>query len=50
MGFKNAEPFEAERFSWSKRVREVEIDNAGAIWVLEDGSNGRLIKFTNPNR
>ena len=50
IGFKNAEPFEVERFSWSKRVREVEIDDAGAIWVLEDGSNGRLIKFTKPNK
>ena len=49
IGFNNGKPFEAERFSWSKRVREVEIDNKGAIWVLEDGSSGRLIKFTKPN-
>ena len=50
IGFKNEEPFEAERFSWSKRVREVEVDDEGAIWVLEDGSSGRLIKFTKPNK
>ena len=50
IGFENEEPFEAERFSWSKRVREVEIDDTGAIWVLEDGSNGRLIKLTKPNK
>ena len=50
IGFNNGEPFEAERFSWSKRVREVEVDDEGAIWVLEDGSSGRLIKFTKPNK
>ena len=50
IGFNNGEPFEAERFSWSKRVREVEIDDDGAIWVLEDGSSGRLIKFTKPTK
>ena len=50
IGFNNGEPYEAERFSWSKRVREVEIDNDGAIWVLEDGQSGRLIKFTKPNK
>jgi len=49
IGFNNGEPFEAERFSWSKRVREVEMGHDGAIWVLEDGSSGRLIKFTKPN-
>ena len=49
IGFNNEIPFEAERYSWSKRVREVEIDHDGAIWVLEDGPSGRLIKFTKPN-
>jgi glucose/arabinose dehydrogenase len=49
IGFNNGEPFEAERFSWSKRVREVEMGHDGAIWVLEDGSSGGLIKFTKPN-
>jgi len=49
IGFNNGDPFEAERFSWSKRVREVEIDHNGAIWVLEDGPSSRLIKFTKPN-
>ena len=47
--FNNEKPFEAERFSWSKRVREVEMDHDGAIWVLEDGPGGRLIRFTKPN-
>jgi glucose/arabinose dehydrogenase len=49
IGFNNEQPFEAERFSWSKRVREVEMDHDGAIWVLEDGPGGRLIRFTKPN-
>ncbi|MDB2452220.1 PQQ-dependent sugar dehydrogenase [Planktomarina temperata] len=49
IGFNDGEPFEAERFSWSKRVREVEMGNDGAIWVLEDGPSGRLIRFTKPN-
>tara|TARA_B100001093_G_scaffold406346_1_gene394735 strand:- start:12 stop:1187 length:1176 start_codon:yes stop_codon:yes gene_type:complete len=49
IGFNDEKPFEAERFSWSQRVREVEMDHDGAIWVLEDGPSGRLIKFTKPN-
>jgi len=49
VGFDNDRPFEAERFSWSQRVREVEMDHVGAIWVLEDGLSGRLIKFIKPD-
>ncbi|MEL6288368.1 MAG: PQQ-dependent sugar dehydrogenase [Pseudomonadota bacterium] len=37
---------EAERFRWGKRVREVEQGPNGAIWVLEDGGGGRLLKLT----
>lgn len=36
---------EAERYEWGKRVREVEQDAEGNIYVLEDGDNGRLIKI-----
>jgi aldose sugar dehydrogenase len=36
---------EAERYSWGKRVREVEQGPDGALWVLEDG-RGRLLKLT----
>jgi glucose/arabinose dehydrogenase len=46
--FKNSQPVEAERFRWSKRVREVDQSPDGAIWVLEDGAYGRLIQFTRP--
>ncbi|MEO0730361.1 MAG: PQQ-dependent sugar dehydrogenase, partial [Pseudomonadota bacterium] len=37
---------EAERFSWGKRVREVEQGPDGAIYVLEDRGGGRLLKLT----
>ena len=36
---------EAERYEWGKRVREVEQDSQGNIYVLEDGKGGRLIKI-----
>ncbi len=48
IGFDDEKPFEAERFGWSQRVREVEVGHDGSIWVLEDGSNGRLILFKRP--
>ncbi len=37
---------EAERFRMGKRIREVEQGPDGAIWLLEDGSGGRLLKLT----
>ena len=37
---------EAERFKWGQRIREVEQGPAGALYVLEDGSGGRLLKLT----
>ncbi|EAU41937.1 dehydrogenase [Fulvimarina pelagi HTCC2506] len=37
---------EEERFSWGSRVREIEQGPDGAVWVLEDGSGGRLIQLT----
>jgi glucose/arabinose dehydrogenase len=37
---------EAERFKWGKRIREVEQGPEGALYVLEDGSGGRLLKLT----
>ena len=36
---------EAERFSWGRRIREVEQGPSGALWVLEDGNGGRLLKL-----
>ena len=40
---------EAESFAWSERTREVEQGPAGALYVLEDGDGGRLLKLT-PSR
>ena len=37
---------EAERYSWGKRVREIEQGPDGAIYVLEDKAGGRLLKLT----
>ena len=39
---------EAERYEWGKRVREVEQDSMGNIYVLED-KGGRLIKLERNN-
>lgn len=36
---------EAERFEWGSRVREVEQGPDGAVWVLEDGDGGRLLRL-----
>jgi aldose sugar dehydrogenase len=37
---------EAERYPMGKRIREVEQGPDGAIWLLEDGAGGRLLKLT----
>ncbi len=37
---------EAERFSWDRRLREVEQGPQGALWVLEDEAGGRLLRLT----
>lgn len=39
---------EAQRISMGKRIRGIREDKNGAIWVIEDGNNGRLLKLT-PN-
>jgi glucose/arabinose dehydrogenase len=36
---------EAERFDMGRRIREVEQGPDGAIWLLEDGADGRLLKL-----
>ena len=47
ISFIDNSPRETERFSWSKRVRDVEVCKNGFIWVIEDGDEARLIKFSN---
>lgn len=39
-------PREIERFDLGERIREVEQGPDGALWVLEDGANKRLLKLT----
>jgi glucose/arabinose dehydrogenase len=39
---------EADRFPMGKRIREVEQGPDGAVWLLEDGKGGRLLKLTRP--
>lgn len=38
-------PKEAARYEWDARVREVEQSASGDIFILEDGSSGRLLKL-----
>ena len=37
---------EVERFDMGRRIRAVEQGPNGAIWLLEDGSGGRLLQLT----
>lgn len=37
---------EAARFEMGERIREVEQGPDGAVWLLEDGKGGRLLKLT----
>ena len=37
---------EAGRFEWGKSIREIEQDPDGALWVLEDDSDARLLRLT----
>ena len=37
---------EAQRFDMGARIREVEQGPDGALWVLEDSAQGRLLKLT----
>ena len=39
---------EAERFAMGERIREVEQGPDGALWLLEDGPGGRLLRLTPP--
>lgn len=43
-----AQAREADRFPMGKRIRAVTQGPDGAIWLLEDGAGGRLLKLTAP--
>jgi glucose/arabinose dehydrogenase len=46
IAFEGEKVREAERFDLGARIREVEQGPDGAVWVLEDGDAGRLLKLT----
>lgn len=39
-----ANPREVARYDMGRRIRDVDIDAKGALWVLGDGTSGRLLK------
>jgi glucose/arabinose dehydrogenase len=43
--FNGEDASEAERYAMGARIREVEQGPDGAIWLLEDGSGGRLLEL-----
>lgn len=47
--FNGTQAREARRYPMGRRIREVEQGPDGALWLLEDGGGGRLLKLT-PNR
>jgi glucose/arabinose dehydrogenase len=46
IAFDGSQAKEAERFAMGQRIREVEQGPDGAVWLLEDGDGGRLLKLT----
>ncbi len=46
ISFEGESASEAERFDMNKRIRAVKQGPNGAIWLLEDGEGGRLLKLT----
>ncbi len=47
VSFDGTTPREAERWEMGARIRTVVAGPDGALWLLEDGSNGRLLRLTN---
>ena len=46
---KGTRPKKPKAYEWGERTREVEQGPEGALYVLEDGDGGRLLKLT-PSR
>jgi glucose/arabinose dehydrogenase len=46
VAFDGGKAREADRFAMGHRIREVEQGPDGAVWLLEDGEGGRLLKLT----
>jgi len=47
VSFNGVSAVEAERIPMGARIRAVKQGPEGALWVLQDGSNGKLLKLTN---
>ena len=47
--FNGTQAREVRRYPMGRRIRDVEQGPDGALWLLEDGGGGRLLKLT-PNR
>lgn len=41
----DGQPDEVQRFAMGSRIRDVGVDADGAIWLLEDGNQARLLKL-----
>lgn len=46
IAFDGTVPREAERWDMGNRIRAVMTGPDGALWILEDGSDGRLLRLT----
>lgn len=46
IAIKDGKAHKAERWDMQARIREVETRDDGSIWVLTDGSTGKLLKLT----
>lgn len=46
--FDGTRAFERRRYPMGRRIREVEQGPDGALWLLEDGPGGRLLRLTPP--
>ena len=42
---KTGQPDEVQRFAMGNRIRDVGVDSDGAVWLLEDGNQARLLKL-----
>ena len=50
ISFDGEQAFEADRLAMNERIRAVRQGPDGALWLLEDGRGGRLLRLTPDNR